>query len=282
MIWGPIIAWYLFLAGASAGAFVTSAYLQVKYPAAVKVRVAARVLALVLMIVGLVMLMVDAEAGLHNPLRFFYLVANPASVMTIGVYVICAYLVVALVAAALDLMKRDVPKALSYVGCALALAVAAYTGFLLGAATPFPLWSNAALPVLFVVSGASAGLAATALVGNIVDASAMTGMRSLAKLGAVAPVVEAFVLFCMLAIVAMGTPEGAASVAAMVSGEYAVAFWLGLVVVGLVMPFAVEVYNLRGGKHIAAVDCIAHAGVLVGGFMLRYLVIAAAVAVLCI
>lgn len=282
MVWGSIIAWYLFLAGASAGAFVASAYIDAKYPASVKVCSAARILAPVLMVVGLIMLMVDAEAGLHNPLRFFYLVANPASVMTIGVYVICLYLVAVVAVLVMDLTKRKVPKALTYAGCVLALAVAAYTGFLLGAASPYPLWSNAALPVLFVVSGASAGLAAVALVGNIVDVKAMEGMRSLAKFGAVLPVVEAFVLFCMLAIVAMGTPEGAASVASMVNGKFALAFWGGLVVVGLLMPFAIEVYNLRGGNHNKVVDCVAHAGVLVGGFMLRYLVIAAAVVALCI
>ena len=30
MVWGPMIAWYLFLAGASAGAFLTSTFVEAK------------------------------------------------------------------------------------------------------------------------------------------------------------------------------------------------------------------------------------------------------------
>ena len=45
MVWGPMIAWYLFLAGASAGAFLTSAFVEVKYPESVKMRVAGRIIA---------------------------------------------------------------------------------------------------------------------------------------------------------------------------------------------------------------------------------------------
>ena len=37
MVWGPMIAWYLFLAGASAGAFLTAAFVEAKYPESVDV-----------------------------------------------------------------------------------------------------------------------------------------------------------------------------------------------------------------------------------------------------
>ena len=169
MVWGPMIAWYLFLAGASAGAFLTSAFVEVKYPESVKMRVAGRIIAPIFLGIGLVMLMLDAEAGLHNPLRFFWLIANPGSVMTLGVYFICVFMPVALVSALLEVLKKPVPKWLTWVGIVFAFAVAAYTGFLLGVVKAFPLWNNAVLPILFVVSALSAGLAATSLVGLLVD-----------------------------------------------------------------------------------------------------------------
>ena len=56
------------------------------------------------------MLMLDAEAGLHNPLRFFWLISNPGSVMTLGVYFICVYMPVALAVAVLEILKKRVPK----------------------------------------------------------------------------------------------------------------------------------------------------------------------------
>ena len=90
--------------------------------------------------------------GLHNPLRFFWLIANPGSVMTLGVYFICVFMPVALVSALLEVLKKPVPKWLTWVGIVFAFAVAAYTGFLLGVVKAFPLWNNAVLPILFVVS----------------------------------------------------------------------------------------------------------------------------------
>ena len=123
MVWGPMIAWYLFLAGASAGAFLTSAFVEVKYPESVKMRVAGRIIAPIFLGIGLVMLMLDAEAGLHNPLRLFWLIANPGSVMTLGVYFICVFMPVALVSALLEVLKKPVPKWLTWVGIVFALSL---------------------------------------------------------------------------------------------------------------------------------------------------------------
>ena len=56
MVWGPMIAWYLFLAGASAGAFLTSAFVEAKYPESVKMRVAGRIIAPIFVGIGLLLL----------------------------------------------------------------------------------------------------------------------------------------------------------------------------------------------------------------------------------
>ena len=64
----------------------------------------------------------------------------------------------------------------------------------------------------------------------------------------------------------------------LVSGSYAVAFWLGFVVIGLAVPFVLELMSRRGSQS-KALPVAGEACVLVGGFMLRYLVIMAAVAV---
>ena len=72
---------------------------------------------------------------------------------------------------------------------------------------------------------------------------------------------------------------GAASVANLVSGPYAVAFWLGFVVIGLAVPFVLEFMSHRGSQS-KALPMAGEACVLVGGFMLRLLVILAALPVL--
>ncbi|MBB3171983.1 NrfD/PsrC family molybdoenzyme membrane anchor subunit [Parvibacter caecicola] len=285
MVWGPMIAWYLFLAGASAGAFLTSAFVERKYPDSVKMRVAGRLIAPVFLAIGLVMLMLDAEAGLHNPLRFIYLVMNPGSVMTLGVYFICVFMPVTLAVALLEILRRPVPGWLTWVGVVAAFAVAAYTGFLLGVVQAFPLWNNAILPVLFVVSALSAGLAATSLVGLVLDRERFEQMWLIKKTHVILSAIELVVLFTMLVIVSSGSPEGAASVASLVSGQYAPAFWGGLVLLGLVAPFLIEGYpvfitkKVETGTTSLVVSIIGESGVLVGGFLLRLLVIMAALPV---
>ena len=286
MVWGPMIAWYLFLAGASAGAFLTSAFVEVKYPESVKMRVAGRIIAPIFLGIGLVMLMLDAEAGLHNPLRFFWLIANPGSVMTLGVYFICVFMPVALVSALLEVLKKPVPKWLTWVGIVFAFAVAAYTGFLLGVVKTFPLWNNAVLPILFVVSALSAGLAATSLVGLLVDRERFEQMWLIKKSHVILSAIEMVVLATMLVIVSAGSFEGAASVYSLVAGQYAPAFWGGIVLLGLVAPFIIEGYPVFITKRVETsmtsmvVSVIGEAGVLVGGFMLRLLVVLSALPVL--
>ena len=286
MVWGPMIAWYLFLAGASAGAFLTSTFVEAKYPESVKMRVAGRIIAPIFLGIGLVMLMLDAEAGLHNPLRFFWLIANPGSVMTLGVYFICVFMPVALVSALLEVLKKRVPKWLTWIGIVFAFAVAAYTGFLLGVVKAFPLWNNAVLPILFVVSALSAGLAATSLVGLLVDRERFEQMWLIKKSHVILSAIEMVVLATMLVIVSAGSVEGAASVYSLVAGQYAPAFWGGIVLLGLVAPFIIEGYPVFITKRVETsmtsmvVSVIGEAGVLVGGFMLRLLVVLSALPVL--
>ena len=102
-IWGAPIAWYLFLAGLGGGAYITSAFLRWRHPEAQGMRRAGHFIAPVAVAIGLVLLMVDAEAGLHNPLRFALLLTNFGSVMTWGVVFLSVFMVIALATAVLDL-----------------------------------------------------------------------------------------------------------------------------------------------------------------------------------
>ena len=75
--------------------------------------------------------------------------------------------------------------------------------------------------VLFVVSALSAGLAATSLVGLITDRERFEQMWLIKKSHVILSAIEMVVLATMLIIVSSGSPEGAASVASLVSGQYA-------------------------------------------------------------
>ena len=164
-IWGAIIAWYLFLAGLGGGAFVTSAFLGWRHPEAVSMRKIGHLVAPIVVIIGLCLLMFDAKAGLMNPLRFALLLTNFGSVMTWGVVFLGGFTVISLVVVVLDFMKKRVPVWLDIAGVVFGVAVAMYTGALLGVCKTFPLWNNALLPILFLVSAMSTGAASVLLIG---------------------------------------------------------------------------------------------------------------------
>lgn len=283
MVWDAIIAIYLFLAGLGAGAFALGALTNWAKTPAPTMKKVAFIVAPVAVAVGTLMLVVDAHAGLMNPLRFFGLVANLGSVMAWGVIILSAFLVVSIVDLIVLLVKKSTPKALDVVGAVLAVCVAAYTGVLLGdAGVAFPLWNMAVLPILFIVSAASTGIAVTLLITRLVAADEAAALPWLGKAGLVLPVLELALVIVLLAVAGMAGGSagaaGAASVANLVSGPYAVAFWLGFVVIGLAVPFVLEFMSRRGSQS-KALPMAGEACVLVGGFMLRYLVIMAAVAV---
>ena len=239
--------------------------------------------------VGTVLLMVDAKAGLMNPLRFFGLLGNFSSIMAWGVVILIAFMAVSVIALVVMLVKKGTPKALDVVGLVCAVAVAVYTGMLLGDAPGFPLWNPVVLPLLFLVSAASTGFAAVLLVAHLMKAEGLESLGFLRKTGLVLPVAEAVLIAALLGVVA-GTGgsaalAAAASVASLVFGAYAVPFWLGLVLIGLALPFCLELYRTSKARKAAdgagatGLAVTGEASVLVGGFLLRYLVIMAAVPV---
>lgn len=283
-IWGAIIAWYLFLAGLGGGAFITSAFLGWRHPEAVSMRKVGHLIAPIAVIIGLVLLMFDAEGGLHNPLRFALLLTNFGSVMTWGVVFLGGFTVVALVVVVLDFLKKSVPVWLDIVGVVFAVCVAVYTGALLGVCKTFPLWNNALLPILFLVSAVSAGAASVLLVAVIRHADEFNRVGVLKKFHFCLPIIELLLVASLLFITGQTNSAGAASVANLVSGEWALWFWIGLVAVGLVLPTVLELWLLffspkefEESRKAHWISFASDISVLVGGFMLRYLVVMAAV-----
>ena len=329
MIWNELIAAYLFLAGMGAGAFALGALAGWAKTPAPTMKLLGFIIGPVAVAVGTLLLVFDAHAGLANPGRFFLLVTNLNSVMAWGVIILSVFIVVTVVDAVLLLVKKSTPKALDVAGVVLAVCVATYTGVLLGdASVAFPLWHPVVLPVLFIVSATSTGFAAVLLITHLSAPTEVHALSFLEKTGKILPVVEAVLVVVLLVAVSAtggaGAGAAAASVANLLSGSYAVAFWLGFVVVGLALPFALEMVRAQKAKPVAAAAAadvagaaggegaegvfqdaaetlggptapvtsaapaadsgktlaiVGDAGVLVGGFMLRYLVIMAAIPV---
>lgn len=283
-IWSGIIACYLFLAGLGGGAFITSAFIRWRHPEAVRMRVYGHIIAPVAVIIGLVLLMFDATAGLQNPLRFALLLSNFNSVMTWGVVFLGLFVIVSLIVAVLDLLTRDIPVALDIVGSVLGLCVAVYTGCLLGVCKTFPLWNNALLPILFLVSAVSTGMASVLVAAIIRHPEEFNRVGVLKKFHFCLPIIELVLIASLCFITANdASGAGAASVAKLIAGTYAPAFWVLLVIVGLVLPTVLETRMLfftsrefETSRKAHWISFASDVGVLVGGFVLRLLILLAA------
>ena len=281
MVWNGIIAGYLFLAGVGAGSFAFAAMVGWKDPEARKLKMAGMIIGLLCVGIGTLMLVVDAKAGLHNPLRFIMLLTNFNSVMAWGTVILSVFLLVAFVEIVLLWKTKSTPKWLDGVGVALAVCVAAYTGVLLSASPAYPLWNFPVLPVLFLVSATATGFAACELAGYALDREVLERVELPAWVAVALPAVEALVVVVLLVLTGsasgVAAEAGAATVAALTSGSYAVAFWIGFVALGLAVPLAVSCAALAKKRHVNGAMAASWACILVGGFMLRYLVVMAAV-----
>ena len=285
-IWGTIIGAYLFLAGLGGGAFASATYLRLKHPQLVHLIRYGRVIAPICVIVGLCLLMADATAGFHNPLRFALLLTTFGSVMTWGVVFLALFVIIALIVAVMDLLGRGlkVPVWLDVAGAVLGICVCVYTGCLLGVAKTFPLWNNPLLPVLFLVSAFSTGMAAMLLAGIIGAPKEFNAAVGFKKFHFFLPVAELVLVAALCFIVASNAEDaGLASVMNLIAGDCAVAFWLAFILIGLVLPTVLECKELwfsraeveeSGRGHL--VSGVSDACLLIGGFALRLLILAAA------
>ena len=286
LAWGGIIAIYLFLAGVAGGAFLTAALTDLfNKNRPFKVIRSGAYIAPVAIIIGLAMLVID----LGKPFSFWKLLiyVNFGSVMSIGVFIISIFTALAVVYAYLVWMAaaaekriqitiagqemaaakaggiQSLRKSVAVIGSLFALGTATYTGFLLSAVTTNGLWhvnflgieGIPFLPILFLVSAISAGLAAT-LIGAV-DCSDLTAYKK-------ADIILLAIEIILLAILYTSVK------AAFFSGGMATLFWLGVVGVGLLLPLVLAIYGVSTHKNLVLPVC---GMVVVGGLCLRYFVV---------
>ncbi len=299
--WPLLIDIYFFLVGLAGGAFMAAGVADIF--GSKRDRVVTRVgayLALLTLLPGPLFLIVD----LGMPSRFLHMLMVPKAATTIGMSAItigpfhikpyspmnlgawallglgvCAFIV------ALSLYLEDSGRArdlgpargaFGAIGVLLGFFVAGYPGQLL-AATAQPFWTNARpLGALFIAVGASTGMATIALILSLRGAEVSGSLAKVRRAYTISVVIQALTLIAVFMAVARGPAWSASRSAMLTSGSYSLVFWVGAVVIGLLVPLILEVRDgfFQGYRHGRGQVVLASLLILIGGFLTKYLVFA--------
>ena len=263
--WEMMIVWYFFLGGIAGGAYFTAAIAD-NFGGA-RDRAVARVgYLLSLPLVAACGVLLIADLGV--PTRFMNMMGTLKfwDPMSIGAWMVGLFGLFTFVSSVLSLSSSESHAALrrkvGLVGIFFGFFLASYTGVLLSNSA-LPFWRDARLMgALFLASGASTGIAAITLIMFATGQAAGEGWGKLKRADHVSMIIEAVLLIALVVLL------GAAA-KPLISGHYAPLFWGGLVGVGLVVPFVLDFV----GHRARAVGALAAALVLIGGFVLRYVVL---------
>lgn len=265
--WHLLIVWYFFIGGIAGGAYFTAAVADTFGTA--RDRSVVRIgYTLALLLIGLCGILLILDLG--TPSRFLNMLGafkfwDP---MSIGAWMLGVFGAFAFVSSALAWFGGEgttpLRRRVSLVGTIFGFFLASYTGVLLSA-TALPFWSEARLMgALFLASGASTGMAAISLLLLLSGEAAGEGFRKVKRADRYAMIFELIVLAAFLVLL------GSAA-APITSGNLAPLFWGGLVAAGLVLPLFLDF----AGHRVKALGGLAAVLVLVGGFLLRYVIVMA-------
>jgi len=284
--WGLMIVIYLFTAGLSAGAMVTS-NLALLYGGQEFERVS-RIGAYISpfpISLGLGVLLLD----LGSPFNFYrlFLTLQVRSPMSYGSWAILLFTTLSVIYLYLWLpekfqilghskssekWKRGLAKFMPF----LSVGVASYTGLLLNAAVR-PLWNAPLLPVLFLVSALSTGIASVILIATLSpwQRARHRELHVLTKADAALIILEGLLILIIIIMGRLHSASEAMAFGNLLYGHYAGIFWLLIVGLGLLLPFSLELLELKDKipvRWALTVTISSSFLVLVGGFFVRYII----------
>lgn len=303
LVWDHTIAVYLFLLGISAGAAMLAVLLKRAGlagddPSENNVIRCTAFLAPLSIIIGLVILIFH----LTKPWTFWYLMFNysTTSIMSMGVMLFQVYMLFLMLWLAIIFHKlvasliEKYAKPFAFVNKLIAVAakftglieiiliilsvlLGAYTGFLLSALISYPMLNNPVLPILFLASGTSSGVAAL-IMCTLLFTKEDTHSESLAfihKFEVPVVCIEIFLLAAFfIGLYLGGGQKTVAFETALLSGFWANVFWIGVVGIGLVLPLILNAIANHQLKHIKGfmvfVSCLGLIGVLCLRFFILY------------
>ena len=147
----------------------------------------------------------------------------------------------------------------------LSVVLGIYTGILLSAFNARPLWNNAILGPLFLVSGLSTGAATIILVAKTHFERSLISKIDLGLI-----IIELALITHMLMGYYAGSEVQIEAMQMLIGGEFTVMFFGFVVLLGLIIPAILEFSEIMGFKIPVAVPAIL---ILMGGLIFRFVMV---------
>lgn len=215
-------------------------------------------------------------AHISKPMRFWRMMLKPrTSWIARGFIFLWLFLGCAMIQLALSQWAPGTAETVFKVLAGItAFGVAIYGGFVVSYVGAIKIWNSAVIPVLFVVAGATGGMAVLLIVNlwETTDILITTSRVTLIMLAAYAVSTAVY-----LWATTYGSTAARYSVMRVLRGNIAPVFWLGVVLIGMVVPAAVLAPFALSGQASTAAFAVAAVLVIIGGVALRYVILKAGV-----
>jgi len=285
-IWHWPISVYLFLGGLAAGLLFFAGLITILkkdniYPTAVKM---AAVVSPIALILGLLALFYDLTHKLYfwrlyttirieSPMSWgawVLLIITPLSMLWVFSYYSELFPKWKLNIEFLNKFENFLKEnrmLMAYALVPLSIVLGIYTGILLSAFNARPLWNNAILGPLFLISGLSTGAATIILLAKSAEERHL-----FSKIDLVLIIVELGLIVHMLMGMYAGSQVQLEAMQLLVGGEFTLMFFGFVVILGLIIPAILEGIEIMGYKVPVAVPAIL---ILIGGLVFRFVMVEA-------
>jgi formate-dependent nitrite reductase membrane component NrfD len=202
---------------------------------------------------------------LGRPLRFWRAFRRPhSSWISRGIYFMIIFVILGIFS---YIFYGNI--ALASATSFFAFALIIYTGFALAAAPGIPFWSNPLVPIIFAGAALTSGTALAEASHAINTETVFTNVARLETMGLVLGTGMVVIIFTYLVGSYMSTVAAKESVAYLTRRGMPLVFWIGVVVLGIIIPLSIVVPAYIGE---VARGWLAVAGIseLCGSFVLRY------------
>ena len=277
---GFVFGWkviaYLFLAGVGGGAAAVGAAFRLILPEAEAITRTSVILGAPLVVVGCILLFFD----LGRPQAAFRALSRPNQAwIARGTIILTAFIVFQAIQFAgwiwpfrALMSDSSLFTFLNVLGGIFGVLTVLYTGFLFDTTRSIPFWSTPILPLLFLVSGVSTGIFALIFFLLLSGLPVDEEIGLLSRIDLFLIFFEGLILFFYL----HGMHEvtaARASVRRLIQEDLSSAFWGGVIGLGLLIPFLIEVFL---AERVFAIVMACLCGLL-GGIFVRYVVVNGAV-----